>query len=167
MSSAAPHSLTDEQQAVVDTATGTVLVLAAVGSGKTTTLGHRIAAQLAAGCPPHRILAITFTNRAAKHLRKSVDEVAGRQATKGAWISTFHALCCRILREEFEAANLPEHFSVLDEEDTLQILQDLEHELFALCAGIKRYGRCRTQAQADDACLTVNVMWILLDSAKF
>ena len=108
---------TPQQQAVVDAREGTVLVLAAVGSGKTTTLSHRIAAHLADGVDPERVLALTFTNRAAEHLRAGVSAAVGEARAKRAVLSTFHALCNRILRAHSEAAGLPSGFRILDEED--------------------------------------------------
>jgi len=116
---------TAEQQAVIDARTGTVLVLAAVGSGKTTTLSHRIAADLADGVPPERVLALTFTNRAAEHLRRGVAGAIGDAAAAALAPSTFHALCNRILRDHAGAAGLPSDFRILDEEDTEELLREL------------------------------------------
>ena len=91
-------SPTPEQQAVIDHRQGTVVVLASVGSGKTTTLARRIAAQLQDGTPPERVLALTFTSRAAAHIRTALAAWVGADAAARVVVSTFHALCLRILR---------------------------------------------------------------------
>jgi len=130
---------TPEQQAVIDAQTGVVLVLAAVGSGKTSTLSLRIAAALARGVEPQRILALTFTNRAAGHLRESLVRAVGEPAARKVVTSTFHALCALILRQDGPSVGLPRDFHIADEEDTAELLRELgEREpaatLFALQA---------------------------------
>lgn len=134
-------SLTDEQQAVVSAQQGTTLVLAAVGSGKTTTLSHRLARTLADGTPPERVLALTFTNRAAQHLRVALEARAG-EAAGGVAIHTFHALCARILRAESERVGLPPDFRVADEDDGAEILGEL---------GVPRAGRALYDLHAEAA----------------
>ena len=103
---------TDEQRCVIDQRTGTVLVLAAVGSGKTTTLSHRIAHALASDdhLRPERVLALTFTNRAADHMATSLEEIAGPVAAARMTISTFHALCAQILRPIRQVPGSPTTF---------------------------------------------------------
>jgi len=119
---------TDEQQAVIEHLSGTVLVLAAVGSGKTTTLSHRIAHALATdpALRPERVLALTFTNRAADHMARSLEAIAGPVAAARMTISTFHALCARILRSDPPGAGLPADFRILDEDDTIELMRELE-----------------------------------------
>ena len=142
---------TDEQQAVIDQRTGTVLVLAAVGSGKTTTLSHRIARALEhdPALRPERVLALTFTNRAADHLSRSLEEIAGPIAAGRMTISTFHALCARILRSDPPGAGLPADFRILDEDDTLELLEELgvsgaKQQMYRLhqAASAMRLGTC-------------------------
>ena len=118
---------TDEQQAVIDAVDGTVLVLAAVGSGKTTTLSHRIAHALRVQptLRPERVLALTFTNRAADHMARSLEAIAGPVATGRMTISTFHALCARILRSDPPGAGLSADFRILDEDDTTELLHEV------------------------------------------
>jgi DNA helicase-2/ATP-dependent DNA helicase PcrA len=118
---------TDEQQAVIDHLTGTVLVLAAVGSGKTTTLSHRIAHALKSdeNLRAERILALTFTNRAADHMAKSLEDIAGAVAASRMTISTFHALCARILRSDPPGAGLPADFRILDEDDVVELMEEV------------------------------------------
>lgn len=116
---------TAEQQAVIDHRTGTVLVLASVGSGKTTTLARRVAAHLGDGTAPERVLALTFTNRAAEHIRKALAAQVGEEAASRVVVSTFHALCNRILRGFAPQAGLPRGFRILDEDDAMELLSDL------------------------------------------
>ena len=118
---------TAEQQAVIDAQDGTVLVLAAVGSGKTTTLSHRIARALSSSPPvaPDRVLAVTFTNRAASHLTASLARVVGEAVAAKVVVSTFHGLCARILRSDPLGAGLPADFRILDEDDAVEVLGEL------------------------------------------
>jgi len=118
---------TAEQQAVIDAQDGTILVLAAVGSGKTTTLSHRIARALASRPPivPDRVLAVTFTNRSANHLVESLAGVVGEATAHKAVVSTFHGLCARILRSDPLGAGLPADFHILDEDDAVEMLGEL------------------------------------------
>lgn len=117
---------TAEQQAVIDHQDGNLVVLAAVGSGKTTTLGRRIARALEQGIRPERVLALTFTNRAAMHMRESLERVVAPEIAQKVCLSTFHALCSRILRSANEAAGLPSDFRILDEDDAQELLADFD-----------------------------------------
>src|SRR5436190_15531754 len=96
--------LNPEQRSAVLHDLGPLLILAGAGSGKTNTMTHRIAYLIAErGVAPNRILGMSFTNKAANELKERVnrlvDKVAGKGATKGLIVSTFHSLCVRILRE--------------------------------------------------------------------
>jgi len=115
---------THEQQAIIDDHTGTSLVLASVGSGKTTTLGLRVASLIEAGVAPRRILALTFTNRAAGQLREALGARVPAHAQQ-VQLSTFHGLCARILREEAETVGLSRDFRIVDDVDAKAILMDL------------------------------------------
>jgi len=116
-------SLNDKQREAVAAPAQNMLILAGAGSGKTRVLVHRIAwlAQVEQ-ISPHSILAVTFTNKAAKEMRGRVEEAIGGN-THGMWIGTFHGLAHRLLRMHFKEANLPQEFQVLDSDDQLRLLK--------------------------------------------
>ncbi len=117
----------DQLDAVVH-GDGPLLVVAGAGSGKTRVLTHRIAHLVHEGVPPSKILAITFTNKAAKEMRERVWELVG-PVVKAMWVSTFHSACVRILRQHGEAIGYPRQFSIYDAADanrlTSYVIRDL------------------------------------------
>jgi len=116
--------LTDRQREVAECLDPTVVVLAAVGSGKTTTLSERVAVAVSQGVEPARILALTFTNRAAARMRESLsdrDAIAARRVH----VHTFHGLCTWILRTEARALGLSPSLWVHDEEDAEELIKSL------------------------------------------
>ncbi len=125
-----PHYLRELNAAQQDAARATqgpVLILAGAGSGKTRTLVYRIVHLLAEGVSARRILAVTFTNKAAGEMRERVQTVIGR-AARGLTVSTFHALGARILREYGAALGLPEKFSIYSAGDQLSVVKRLLSE---------------------------------------
>ena len=96
---------------------GPLLVIAGAGSGKTRVLTHRIAHLIHQGVPPTKILAITFTNKAAAEMRERVGQLVG-PVVKAMWVSTFHSACVRILRANAEAIGYPRQFSIYDAADS-------------------------------------------------
>ncbi|MFM2248772.1 MAG: hypothetical protein RL071_4847, partial [Pseudomonadota bacterium] len=117
-----PPPPTAEQAAVIAAQDGAILVLAAVGSGKTTTISRRVARALDERIQPERMLALTFTNRAAQQLRDSLAAVVGAALARRVGLGTFHALCNRVLRAAPAAAGLPPDLRVLDEDDALELM---------------------------------------------
>lgn len=113
-----PFTLTDDQHAVVDALRGPLLVLAPVGSGKTWVLARRLQAAVASGLSAERCLCLTFTNRAARELRERATDLTGVVAA----VFTFHGFCAHLLRLECDAAGLPFTFSILDENDSVEML---------------------------------------------
>ncbi|MAY79510.1 MAG: hypothetical protein CL930_01870 [Deltaproteobacteria bacterium] len=116
--------LTHEQQQVAQCLDGTLLVLAAVGSGKTTTLSERVGFAISQGIEPARILALTFTNRAAQRMRESLSEhdvIAARRIH----VHTFHGMCAWILRTEARSLGLSPSVWVHDEEDAEAVIAGL------------------------------------------
>ena len=110
----------DQLDAVVHSS-GPLLVVAGAGSGKTRVLTHRIAHLISSeGVHPQRILAITFTNKAAGEMRERVGQLVG-PAAKNMWVSTFHAACVRILRANAEALGYPRSFSIYDQADAQRL----------------------------------------------
>ena len=118
--------LNPPQREAVETVDGPLLILAGAGSGKTRVVTRRIAYLIARGIRPWQILAITFTNKAAGEMRRRVDDLVGRS---GAWISTFHSFCARLLRREAEGLGLSPDFSIYDTDDSKSVLREIVKEL--------------------------------------
>ncbi len=119
-----------QREAVLHTE-GPVLIVAGAGSGKTRALTHRVAYLIRErDVSPYAILAITFTNKAAREMAERVEGLLGTRIAKGMWILTFHSACARILRREHNHLGLPSTFSIYDEGDTERVLtlvlRDLE-----------------------------------------
>jgi DNA helicase II / ATP-dependent DNA helicase PcrA len=126
----APHHLRElnpAQREAVLALEGPVLVLAGAGSGKTRTLVHRIVHLLESGIEPRRILAVTFTNRAAAEMRERVAAAAGKRARQ-VTLSTFHSLGARILRQHGKLIDLPERFAIYSTGDQLALLRRIMTE---------------------------------------
>ena len=120
--------LTAEQRAVVEAVRGPALVLAPVGSGKTTVLAHRALGALREGMDPTRCLCLTFTNRAARELRDRLilteaRDLPDNQNPADIQVFTFHGFCSFFLREEAATADLRSDFSIYDETDSIELLQ--------------------------------------------
>jgi DNA helicase-2/ATP-dependent DNA helicase PcrA len=121
-------SLNPEQQQAVLTTEGPLLILAGAGSGKTRVITHRIAYLVSQGlAEPDRILAVTFTNKAAGEMRARVESLLSFDC-RGMWISTFHALCARLLRREAQQIGLSRDFVIYDSSDQLTLMKHLLRE---------------------------------------
>ena len=121
-------TLNDAQREAVAHAGGPLLVLAGAGSGKTRVITHRIAwLVLEAGVPPHRIIAVTFTNKAAAEMRERVERLLSADRM-GAWIGTFHSLCLRLLRRHGDRVGLAPGFNVYDATDQLAVVKKILKE---------------------------------------
>ncbi|MCQ4162074.1 UvrD-helicase domain-containing protein [Roseomonas sp. GC11] len=117
--------LNPEQRAAVETVDGPLLVLAGAGTGKTRVLTTRFAHILMTRRAfPSQVLAVTFTNRAAKEMRERVSAILGQPA-EGLWLGTFHALCARMLRRHAELVGLNSNFSILDTDDQMRLLKQV------------------------------------------
>ncbi len=114
---------------------GPLLVVAGAGSGKTRVLTRRIARLVASGVPPWRILAITFTNKAADEMRRRVVELVGPDAER-MWVSTFHAACVRMLRRNVERIGYRPGFTIYDDGDSRRLV---EHVLDDLGVDLRRF----------------------------
>ncbi|MFZ2716224.1 MAG: UvrD-helicase domain-containing protein [Minisyncoccia bacterium] len=123
-------TLNKEQKEAVLCTEGPVLIVAGAGAGKTKTLTHRILHLILSGIEPENILAITFTNKAAKEMKERIfhllqEENRGGGRINGTpFVSTFHALGVQILKENAELLKLPRHFKIFDKQDTKKALKD-------------------------------------------
>jgi len=121
-------NLNPEQARAVEAADGPVLILAGAGSGKTRVLAHRVAYLIGVkGVPPWRILAVTFTNRAAGELRERIIALVGDKAREVV-AGTFHSLCARVLRRDGEAIGLARSFVIYDTDDQTSLMKRILRE---------------------------------------
>lgn len=125
--------LNDAQRRAVLHESGPLLILAGAGSGKTKTLTHRIAYLIAEkNIYPDQIMAVTFTNKAAKEMRERLANLLGENPDNRGfmpWMGTFHSICVRILRRWGENARIPKNFVILDESDRLSLIKQAMKEL--------------------------------------
>ena len=122
-------SLNDPQKQAVLTTEGPLLVLAGAGSGKTRVLTYRIAHIVQdLDVAPWRILAITFTNKAAAEMRERLGALIGLRA-RGMWVSTFHSMCVRILRANAEEIGYSKNFTIYDDTDSKRLVTSIMAEL--------------------------------------
>ena len=123
-------SLNDHQREAVLKTDGALLIIAGAGSGKTKTIAHRIAYLISQGIAPNKILAVTFTNKAAGEMRERVEMLLNKEKIHVnreymPFLGTFHSLGVYILRHDGYRIGISKHFSILDEEDTRKIIRDL------------------------------------------
>lgn len=125
--------LNPEQRRAVQTTEGPLLIQAGAGSGKTKTLTHRIAYLIASHkATPFNILAVTFTNKAAKEMRERVGELLGQNAENRGfmpYMGTFHGICVRLLRQDGEAIGVPRSFVIFDESDRQAAIKQVSKQL--------------------------------------
>ena len=117
--------LNPQQQQAIRYLDGPLLVLAGAGSGKTSVITHKIAHLLEQGYSPHEIVAVTFTNKAAREMKQRVAQLLAGGNTKGLSISTFHLLGLRMLREHAPLCGYRANFSIFDADDALQLVREL------------------------------------------
>jgi len=120
------HALNPEQREAVEALDGPVLVLAGAGTGKTRVLTTRIAHILATGrAQPYEVLAVTFTNKAAREMKQRVGQITGGIAEGMPWLGTFHSIGARILRSHAELVDLQPSFTILDTDDQLRLMKQV------------------------------------------
>ncbi|NJB85757.1 DNA helicase-2/ATP-dependent DNA helicase PcrA [Lewinella marina] len=122
------ESLNEVQRQAVTTTDGPVLVVAGPGSGKTRVLTFRIAYIIEQGTAPWEILALTFTNKAAREMKERIEKVVGKRASY-IWAGTFHSLFARILRVEAQHIGYPSNFTIYDTDDTKSLLGSIIREM--------------------------------------
>ena len=122
------NELNDVQRAAVTNTDGPVLVVAGPGSGKTRVLTYRIAHLIETGTPPWEILALTFTNKAARAMKDRIEEVVGQRAQR-VWAGTFHSVFARLLRGDAERIGFTSNFTIYDTDDSKTLLKNIIKEL--------------------------------------
>lgn len=121
--------LNREQRLAAETTEGPVLILAGAGSGKTRALTYRTANLIDSGVPAWRILALTFTNKAAREMKDRIVALVGSETAEEAWISTFHSTCARILRRDIEKIGYTRSFAIYDTDDQAAVLKEILKKL--------------------------------------
>ena len=114
-----------QKEAVLHTE-GPLLIVAGAGSGKTKVLTTRIANIIKEKKAfPNQILAVTFTNKAAKEMQSRVSKILGSSATGLSWLGTFHSTCAKLLRKHAAAANLNSNFTIIDTDDQIRLIKNI------------------------------------------
>ena len=120
------NNLNEAQKEAVMYLDGPLLIVAGAGSGKTKVLTSRIAAIIKEKkAYPNQILAVTFTNKAAKEMQNRVSNILGSQATGLSWLGTFHSICAKLLRKHAPAVNLNSNFTIIDTDDQVRLIKNI------------------------------------------
>jgi DNA helicase-2/ATP-dependent DNA helicase PcrA len=122
-------SLNESQRVAVENIEGPTMVIAGAGSGKTRVLTYRIAYMMQKGVDPFNILALTFTNKAAKEMTERIGSIVGGGEAKNITMGTFHSVFARILRFNADRLGYPQNFTIYDTQDTKSLLKDIVKEL--------------------------------------
>ncbi len=122
------EDLNKAQQEAVTNHKGPALIIAGAGSGKTRVLTYRIAYLLSLGVPPHRILALTFTNKAASNMKERIGAMVDPSLARKLWMGTFHSLFARILRREAQVLGFPPDFTIYDTIDSRSLVKTIVRE---------------------------------------
>jgi DNA helicase-2/ATP-dependent DNA helicase PcrA len=123
------NQLNENQRLAVEYTDGPALVIAGAGSGKTRVLTYKIAYLLHKGWPPHGILALTFTNKAAREMKERIAAITEPSMTRRLWMGTFHSVFSRILRSEAEKIGFPSHFTIYDSSDSKSLIRSIIKEM--------------------------------------
>ncbi|CAG5086228.1 ATP-dependent helicase [Parvicella tangerina] len=141
--------LNDPQRAAASHLEGPMMVIAGAGSGKTRVLTYRIAHLIDNGVDPFNILALTFTNKAAKEMKERIANMIGGHEARNIWMGTFHSIFARILRSEYDKIGYPSNFTIYDTQDSKSLLKTI----------IKEMG-------LDDKLYKTNIVYGRISSAK-
>ena len=123
------EELNDVQREAVTKTDGPVMVLAGAGSGKTRVLTYRIIHLIDSGVDPYNILSLTFTNKAAREMKKRIGSLVGESLSKSLWMGTFHSIFAKILRFEADKIGYPSNFTIYDMDDSKSLLKTIIKEL--------------------------------------
>ena len=152
-------TLNTEQKEAVYHTEGPLLMLAGAGSGKTRALTHRIAYLIdEMGVKPWNILAITFTNKAAREMRERVDHLVGFGADQ-IWVSTFHSTCVRILRRYIDRIGYGNSFTIYDTDDQKTVMKDVCKRLNIDTKAYKERSLLSAISSAKDNLVDVRANW--------
>jgi DNA helicase-2/ATP-dependent DNA helicase PcrA len=121
--------LNEAQQAAVVNTEGPALVIAGAGSGKTRVLTYRVAHLLANGVPAHRILALTFTNKAAGEMKERINRIVGAETARSLWMGTFHSVFARFLRHDGHYLGYKSNFTIYDQDNTRSLIRTIIREM--------------------------------------
>ncbi len=153
-----PEELNEPQRAAVMHGEGPLLIFAGAGSGKTRVIVYRIATLVALHrVAPYRILAVTFTNKAAGEMKHRLEGLIGHEIAKDLWVGTFHSVCVRLLRRYHEAAGLERGFVIYDDGDQRTVMNRVIRELelddrrFAPRQVLARIHACKQEGKGPDA----------------
>jgi ATP-dependent DNA helicase UvrD/PcrA len=151
------EKLNPEQREAVLQIDGPLLILAGAGSGKTRVITYRIAYLIGDGhAKPDEVLAVTFTNKAAGEMRERVESLLGEEC-RGVWLSTFHALCARLLRREAPHIGLSRDFVIYDSSDQVAVVKQAQRELgiddklVPPRAALSRISHCKNRMEGPEA----------------
>ena len=155
--------LNDAQRAAVTHPHGALLVIAGPGSGKTRVITHRIAWLIEQGTPPWRILAVTFTNRAAREMRSRLEALIGVEDSDKVWLGTFHRICVRMLRSHGPEVGVPRNFVIFDSDDQMQVMRSaikdmqLDPKQYSPRGLLSRISRAKSEGDSlDDFAASTN-----------
>ncbi|MGF1558299.1 MAG: ATP-dependent helicase [Flavobacteriaceae bacterium] len=123
------NKLNDAQKAPVVHKDGPLMVIAGAGSGKTRVLTFRIAHLMAQGVDAFNILALTFTNKAAREMKKRIAEIVGTAETKNLWMGTFHSVFAKLLRYDGDKLGFPSNFTIYDTQDSQRLIASIIKEM--------------------------------------
>jgi len=130
--------LNDAQRAPVLQKDGAMIVIAGAGSGKTRVLTYRIAYLMSKGVDPFNILSLTFTNKAAREMKKRISQIVGSTEAKSLWMGTFHSIFAKMLRFEADKLGYPSNFTIYDTQDSQRLISAIIKEM-ALDKDVYKY----------------------------
>lgn len=143
------NELNEPQRAAASHLEGPMMVIAGAGSGKTRVLTYRIAHLIDNGVDPFNILALTFTNKAAKEMKERIAKMIGGHEARNIWMGTFHSIFARILRSEYDKIGYPSNFTIYDTQDSKSLLKTIIKEM-----------------DLDDKLYKTNIVYGRISSAK-